>query len=686
MPRLQYGPLLPLELRFLELKPGLPNDPLAGTIFHREFSPETDEIPEFEALSYCWGDQSEPVPINIEKDCQSSPVAAEIDQHLEEERSGSAHGTGSLYIGSNLASALRALRLPNEKRILWCDSICIDQQDLAERAAQVQRMGHIYRYAGRVIVWLGPDTSWSLTAIETLRWVASQIKSTTANLNYTRDCFSYTKIADKRFTEGTGPLPLSPAQWLALEQLLALQWYSRLWTYQEIVLANQDTCMVKLGKEEMPWIRFKDAITFVTVARAPPPDSFLDESTFGSNSEMILGKALACQIDLPGKYSWIDVMSLARIYQCSDPRDRVFAVQALVAPHLAQSIKPDYTKSAKEILTSVCLDHITRNRNIDFLTHCNTAASPSWVADLERPLGSFTVHSNPAPRTAAVAHLVEPNVLEVAGVLCDELHCDPIPLSQKRIFQADAEYREAILCTIRTLIGSGVHQDDEEGCLNKLIMMLTYGCVREYSIQKLQPPSAMSLHSLEEWRWKIRRWLSGTVDELENTGNYCLTDRQFISTLPVGSTANGCAKTLGGSFVRVPTESRSGDIIAVLLGSTNSIALRPQSEGGYLVVGACYHPGFSNGQALLGDDFDGWEPMWDTQYWINAFHKQGYPIRRTDPRLDNIPFDDGYVEVLVADGIPGWTQGGSPLDEYDPRMSEAALKKRGIPVQKLRLL
>jgi hypothetical protein len=51
-----------------------------------------------------------------------------------------------------LGEALRYLRKEDEARILWVDAVCINQQDLGERSAQVNKMGGIYRNAAQVYV------------------------------------------------------------------------------------------------------------------------------------------------------------------------------------------------------------------------------------------------------------------------------------------------------------------------------------------------------------------------------------------------------------------------------------------------------------------------------------------------------------------------------------------------------
>lgn len=66
-----------------------------------------------------------------------------------------------LPITANCDAALRSLRLPSQERLLWVDSICIDQtpEGTPERNKQVALMGEIYNQAQDVCIWLGPGDS-----------------------------------------------------------------------------------------------------------------------------------------------------------------------------------------------------------------------------------------------------------------------------------------------------------------------------------------------------------------------------------------------------------------------------------------------------------------------------------------------------------------------------------------------
>ncbi|PSN72337.1 heterokaryon incompatibility, partial [Corynespora cassiicola Philippines] len=62
---------------------------------------------------------------------------------------------GRFRVGDNLHRFLHTARRLYPSQPLWIDAICINQRDLAEKGHQVQAMGHIYRKAKEVLIWLG---------------------------------------------------------------------------------------------------------------------------------------------------------------------------------------------------------------------------------------------------------------------------------------------------------------------------------------------------------------------------------------------------------------------------------------------------------------------------------------------------------------------------------------------------
>ncbi|KAF5228421.1 hypothetical protein FAUST_11090 [Fusarium austroamericanum] len=668
MPSFQYSALDSEQIRFLALHPGARQDPLAGTLFLDDLDQDW-ELPYYEALSYCWGDQLSP------------------DTIILKERIWSGEG-GNLDIGRNLASALRQLRHPKEERIIWCDAICINQQDLAERSSQVRRMSEVYTLANRVIIWLGPETSWSTVAMNTLRWVGEQIISFKYSVEFASMYYDFADTADLRFRVPDGPLPLSTEQWTAIEHLLDLDWHKRLWTYQEVGLADQETCAVKLGCEEMLWTDFKDCLQFVSTFKQGEPSLRSDPVTYSLNVATFTIKANANLMSIAAGGLMLPVLS-ASLFEYSDARDRVFACLGFVEPEVVQAIEVDYTKSAKEVFTSVCLDSLVRHKSLEFLGYCKAPTSPTWVPDLENAFGTPLFDGNVAPRSIPEASLIAPGLLEVAGVLCDELVGIPRPLPAKSLIQTPVEYLQEVTDAVKRLSSSNLLQNGTH--FSQLIMAVTHGRVRDHYIEKFGPLNGSLLPSLEDWRNRIRVLIDGDLNDGDDGTEWREMDERLMRSVPGGS-ASRCVKTRKGTFVRVPQGSQEGDLVAVILGLEQPLVLRPGTiSGTYSVIGTCYHPELANGSALLGNDLGGWERLWDRKSFQAAFYKEGFPVRYTDPRLDGIPLEDGFHErsrVVQGCSTPVWVRGDNEYEYQanDPRMSEEALMKRGVPVKRLKLI
>ncbi|KAJ3564552.1 hypothetical protein NPX13_g7799 [Xylaria arbuscula] len=134
----RYEPLPPVPevgkatsfTRLMCLAPGTGDQALECTLITIDIA---NSPLEYEALSYVWGAKEPQVPIK----CDGFNIPMTL----------------------NLQHALLALRLPTIPRPLWVDAICINQEDMNERARQVAYMRLVYQYADRVVVWLGQESA-----------------------------------------------------------------------------------------------------------------------------------------------------------------------------------------------------------------------------------------------------------------------------------------------------------------------------------------------------------------------------------------------------------------------------------------------------------------------------------------------------------------------------------------------
>lgn len=113
------------EIRLARLLPGKRSD----AIIMETYLVALQDRPAYKALSYTWG---------------SLEFSHEI----------LVNGI-PFRLTANLDSALRHIRSENESLDVWIDLICINQEDLMEKASQVSLMGEIFRLTNEVLIWLG---------------------------------------------------------------------------------------------------------------------------------------------------------------------------------------------------------------------------------------------------------------------------------------------------------------------------------------------------------------------------------------------------------------------------------------------------------------------------------------------------------------------------------------------------
>jgi Heterokaryon incompatibility protein (HET) len=124
--RFQYEPLSKdnnrRSIRLLQLLPSSTSEPIKCRIVNVDLY----DNPDYEALSYCWGDAANPIRIYS--------------------------GNEYIEVTRNLHDALVHLRDVENPRTLWIDAICINQRDSQERSQQVGIMRQIYKQSRKTLV------------------------------------------------------------------------------------------------------------------------------------------------------------------------------------------------------------------------------------------------------------------------------------------------------------------------------------------------------------------------------------------------------------------------------------------------------------------------------------------------------------------------------------------------------
>lgn len=242
----KYIPLDPTaqQIRLLTLLPGEFADQIKLTLEAVHFT--ADHVPEFEAISYAWGSEDNPVDIFIKSESSSEPLAPPDMPS----------GLYTLSVTQNLGEALPYLRYKTEPRTLWIDAICINQQDTPERSHQIIRMADIYSLAKRVIAWLGPGEGDTSMAFSLMKSAGSQIKADWS----TKKMISLSQNKDEyHWADPSIKLPYTSHELIAVAAVLERPWFKRLWIWQEIWLAGPEAVLI-CGNQNILWSTFRNYI------------------------------------------------------------------------------------------------------------------------------------------------------------------------------------------------------------------------------------------------------------------------------------------------------------------------------------------------------------------------------------------------------------------------------------------
>jgi hypothetical protein len=200
--------------------PSNPSD-LHISIFHTPLDAARRVWPSFQALSYVWSDPT---------DCRDLIVLSIVPGSDPEEPS----LPRTLSVTSNLAEAIRYLPFLDKYIVFWIDAICINQDNLAERAQQVSLMAEIYSSTSLVHAWLGPPSHGSNLEMNLLHRIGDSIEvdRVSHEIRSRESTFMMQSPMSMMYTRMlcnlNFPFPWDGLEAQALENLFNRPWFERL--------------------------------------------------------------------------------------------------------------------------------------------------------------------------------------------------------------------------------------------------------------------------------------------------------------------------------------------------------------------------------------------------------------------------------------------------------------------------
>lgn len=182
-------------------------------------------------------------------------------------------------------------------------------------------MRHIYRFAKRVVVWLGMDDEHTEAALDLVRKITA-ICCAKHNIS-PEDLSKNNSLArfTKRIEIDSLPRP-NDSSWDALKMLFKRKWFQRLWVLQEVAI-NQRVTMC-IGNREIDWDSVALTATWIC---ALDDFAILDVRarlfTDGASSATLIRSRALLTTD------WsplLTLLALTRSLKATDPRDKVYAI------------------------------------------------------------------------------------------------------------------------------------------------------------------------------------------------------------------------------------------------------------------------------------------------------------------------------------------------------------------------
>ncbi|KAE8408896.1 heterokaryon incompatibility protein-domain-containing protein [Aspergillus pseudonomiae] len=329
-----------------------------------------DTFPEYEAISYVWGDIRERNDILL--DGQTIPVPR------------------------NVRRILQRLRFCMKRRVIWIDFVCINQDDVAEKNSQVPLMSVIYANATSILAIISLDNLCD-NAADAMKW---RDMSDVESRKWKDACWNILDF-DHHF-------------WLA-------EYWTRMWTFQEYRLSRRKPPICICGDVEFPAKTEFDR--FWTCYEAT-------DQLFKMHSKVITGRRMRLEDHyVEMKAHRKDLLEETSSRKCQNLKDKIYALYGLL-PSLQREYPPDYNKSLCQIIFETA-KHLLQERfeNIVMLDRfclrkdrLENVSIPSWVPDL-----TTTVKVSTANEWASYSKRLSPcgDIQPVWQPRCDPVTEDP---------------------------------------------------------------------------------------------------------------------------------------------------------------------------------------------------------------------------------------------------------------------
>jgi hypothetical protein len=527
-----------------------------------------------------------------------------------------------LPVTRNASEALHAVAPFWGTRLVWIDSICINQQDPLDKNQQVPLLAEIYQRATRTLAWLG-DSPLAENAVLQLR----RLRQVEVDKQVREEAC---RVMKQNVFDAN-----SSQKWRAVSEFLSHQYWTRVWIIQELAVSRN--VHIIYGIHRIPM----DSVSEVVQGLI----NILDEYNNGDVFVLHKGftKSRHCvwpskkieirllnlfNIKIISRYRYLiqqgqypelwDAVEATKFCNATDPRDKIYAFCNIGTYSANTDLNPDYTISVKDLFIRFTKHYIKTHFQRFVISSRNYQPQrlrdlPSWVPDftsndnLEPDVSAF--YSASGERRQTIIEFDSSNKIRLRGIYIDEI----THLTSHAI---DPSWNE----DPNNVISSALHTWHEEAVsLAVANIPPIYPCSNESRRQAfirtlIGDRNSDGTQAEVAYKKYYKYWCrflemsveTGAAPEMSASAKSeeATNARIFSTAVLRAGKSRRLAVTKGGYMALVPKETEVGDIICIGLGLQLPIVLRTVKMDDATkkriceLVGWCYCHGVMMGEAV----------------------------------------------------------------------------------------
>lgn len=345
----QHDPLGPDEIRLLKVDL---DDQSRELSFRIEHFPR-DQLPDFQAISYTWGEKPHKY-----KTISLNDRPFQVTQNA----------FWCLYF---------ICKHHRQWQYLWMDAICIDQHEVVERNEQVRHMDWVYQKASLVLAWLGSDRE-----IRRDIWTAT-----------------YGRKRHERYFADTSP------------------YWRRVWIIQELYFARQALFIYGAEKDDCLDLFHHAVVAssihdlVLGFEYSDPPTRMIGTFRLVCKGRHFEGQSWGRHLKLRD-VRLLNALTMFTFHECSDARDKVFGILGLLPQEERTALEryfPDYGMSLDKyrlvIIAHILIWHKWSDRLHDRLLDHFDGDAAFYLKGPLRPLWKRVQRPAPRPPSKLQARL-----------------------------------------------------------------------------------------------------------------------------------------------------------------------------------------------------------------------------------------------------------------------------------------